>query len=104
MLRIGYRSRVGGFDESQGSLHGSGLRRTLDNILALLVRGRCSLGIRVPYAWPIAHQQLALIRAIAAEGLAASGTGPFTYTRPLYVGRGIPNTWIAAGQTIASTA
>jgi hypothetical protein len=55
----------------------------------------------VPYAWPIAHQQLALIRAIAAEGLTATGTGPFTYTRPLYIGRGIPNTWIAAGQTIA---
>jgi hypothetical protein len=55
----------------------------------------------VPYAWPIAHQQLALIRAIAAEGLIAAGTGPFTYTRPLYIGRGIPNTWIAAGQTIA---
>jgi hypothetical protein len=55
----------------------------------------------VPYAWPIAHQQLALIRAIAAEGLTATGTGPFTYTRPLYVGRGIPNTWIAPGQTIA---
>lgn len=55
----------------------------------------------VPYAWPIAHQMLALVRAIAAEGLTASGTGPFTYTRPLYIGRGIPNTWIAAGQTIA---
>jgi hypothetical protein len=57
----------------------------------------------VPYAWPIAHQQLALIRSIAAEGLQSSGTGPFTYTRPLYIGRGIPNTWIAAGQTIAVT-
>jgi hypothetical protein len=55
----------------------------------------------VPYAWPIAHQQLALIRAVAAEGLTATGTGPFTYTKPLYIGRGIPNTWIAAGQTIA---
>jgi Ricin-type beta-trefoil lectin domain-like len=55
----------------------------------------------VPYAWPIAHQQLALVRAIAAEGLSASGSGPFTYTRPLYIGRGIPNTWIAPGQTIA---
>jgi hypothetical protein len=43
---------------------------------------------------------LALVRAIAAEGLTSSGTGPFTYTRPLYIGRGIPNTWIAAGQTI----
>jgi len=55
----------------------------------------------VPYAWPIAHQQLALVRAIVAEGLTATGTGPFTYTRPLYIGRGIPNTWIASGQTIA---
>jgi hypothetical protein len=55
----------------------------------------------VPYAWPIAHQQLALVRAVAAEGLTASGSGPFTYTRPLYIGRGIPSTWIAAGQTIA---
>lgn len=55
----------------------------------------------VPYAWPIAHQQLALIRAIAAEGLSSSGTAPFTYTRPLYIGRGIPNTWIAPGQTVA---
>ncbi|HKE13439.1 MAG TPA: RICIN domain-containing protein [Kofleriaceae bacterium] len=55
----------------------------------------------IPYAWPIAHQQLALVRAIAAEGLTATGSGPFTYTRPLYIGRGIPSTWIAAGQTIA---
>lgn len=55
----------------------------------------------VPYAWPIAHQQLALIRAVAAEGLAAGGSGPFTYTRPLYIGRGVPNAWIAAGQTIS---
>jgi hypothetical protein len=54
----------------------------------------------VPYAWPIAHQQLALVRAIVAEGLTASGTGPFTYTRPIYIGRGIPNAWIAPGQTI----
>jgi hypothetical protein len=54
----------------------------------------------VPYAWPIAHQQLALIRAVAAEGLTSSGTGPFTYTKPLYIGRGIPNTWIAPSQTI----
>jgi hypothetical protein len=55
----------------------------------------------VPYAWPIAHQQLALIRAIVAEGLTATGTGPFTFTRPLFIGRGIPNAWIAPGQTIA---
>ncbi|SMD25271.1 hypothetical protein [Kibdelosporangium aridum] len=55
----------------------------------------------IPYAWPIAHQQLALIRAIAAEGLTATGSGPFTYSKPLYIGRGIPDTWIAPGQTVA---
>jgi len=54
-----------------------------------------------PYAWPISSQQLGLLQAIAATGLSASGSGPFTYTQPLYIGRGIPNTWIAAGQTIA---
>jgi len=53
-----------------------------------------------PYAWPISAQQLGLLQSIVATGLTASGTGPFTYTQPLYVGRGIPNTWIAAGQTI----
>jgi hypothetical protein len=54
-----------------------------------------------PYGWPISGQQLGLLQAIAATGLSASGAGPYTYTEPLYIGRGIPNTWIAAGQTIA---
>jgi hypothetical protein len=54
-----------------------------------------------PYAWPISGQQLSLLQAVAATGLSASGSGPYTYTQPLYVGRGIPNTWIAAGQTVA---
>ena len=54
-----------------------------------------------PYAWPISGQQLGLLQSIVATGLSASGTGPFTYAQPLYIGRGIPNTWIAAGQTIA---
>src|SRR6185437_9412979 len=31
----------------------------------------------------------------------ATGSGPFTFTRPLYIGRGIPNTWITSGQTIS---
>ncbi len=56
-----------------------------------------------PYAWPISAQQLGLLQSIVATGLTASGTGPFTYTQPLYVGRGIPNTWIAAGQTIGAS-
>ncbi|HEX5402666.1 MAG TPA: hypothetical protein VFX16_10230, partial [Pseudonocardiaceae bacterium] len=55
-----------------------------------------------PYVWPISAQEQGLAESIVAEGLSASGTGPFTYTRPLYVGRGIPNAWIAAGQTIAA--
>jgi hypothetical protein len=54
-----------------------------------------------PYAWPISGQQLGLLQSIAATGLSASGSGPYTYTQPLLIGRGIPNTWIAAGQTIA---
>jgi len=36
-----------------------------------------------------------------ATGLTASGTGPYTYTEPLYIGRGIPDAWIANGQTTA---
>jgi len=54
-----------------------------------------------PYGFPISGQQLGLQQAIVSAGLSASGTGPYTYTDPLYIGRGIPNTWIAAGQTTA---
>jgi hypothetical protein len=54
-----------------------------------------------PYGFPISGQQLGLLQSIVATGLTASGTGPYTYTQPLYIGRGIPDTWIAAGQTIA---
>jgi hypothetical protein len=48
-------------------------------------------------------QQEGLLQSIVAEGLSATGSGPYTYTRPLYVGRGVPNTWIAAGQTVSAT-
>ncbi len=55
-----------------------------------------------PYAWPMAGQTLALLRSIVAEGLAAASSGAsFKFTRPVYVGRGIPDAWVAAGQTIA---
>ena len=54
-----------------------------------------------PYAWPISAQQQGLLEALVAEGLSATGSGPFTFTRPLYIGRGIPNTWITSGQTIS---
>ncbi|MBR7835717.1 RICIN domain-containing protein [Actinospica durhamensis] len=54
-----------------------------------------------PYAWPTSAQQQGLLESLVAQGLSATGTGPFTYTSPLYLGRGIPNTWITAGQTIS---
>jgi hypothetical protein len=57
-----------------------------------------------PYSWPQAGQTLALIESIAAEGLAETAAGgTFTYTRPVYVGRGIPDAWIAAGQTVSAS-
>ncbi|HTJ70964.1 MAG TPA: RICIN domain-containing protein [Actinospica sp.] len=54
-----------------------------------------------PYAWPTSAQQQSLLESLVAEGLSATGTGPYTFTRPLYIGRGVPNTWIASGQTIS---
>jgi hypothetical protein len=54
-----------------------------------------------PYAWPMAGQTLALVRSLVAEGLDATGSGALSYTRPVYVGRGVPDAWLAAGQTIA---
>jgi hypothetical protein len=53
-----------------------------------------------PYAWPISAQQEGLLQSIVAEGLSSTGSGPYTFTRPLIIGRGVPNTWIASGQTI----
>jgi hypothetical protein len=55
-----------------------------------------------PYAWPISAQQQGLLQSITAEGLptntnTTNTTG--TTARPLYIGRGIPNSWITAGQT-----
>ena len=52
-----------------------------------------------PYAWPISAQQQGLLESLVAEGLSASGSGPYTFTRPVYIGRGLPNTWVSAGQT-----
>ena len=57
-----------------------------------------------PYAWALAGQSLSLLDSIVAEGLSATASGSsFTYTRPLYIGRGIPDTWLATGQTISAT-
>jgi hypothetical protein len=57
-----------------------------------------------PYSWPLAGQTLALIDSIAAEGLAVTTSGgAFAYTRPVYIGRGIPDAWVAAGQVISAS-
>jgi hypothetical protein len=57
-----------------------------------------------PYAWPLAGQSLALLDSIAAEGLAAApSASSFAYERPLYIGRGIPDVWLASGQVISAS-
>jgi len=57
-----------------------------------------------PYAWPLAGQSLALLDSIAAEGLSATpGGGSFAYQRPLIIGRGIPDAWLAPGQVISAS-
>lgn len=56
-----------------------------------------------PYAWPISAQQEGLLQSIAAEGLSSTGSGPYTYTRPLIIGRGVPNAWIANGQKVSAS-
>ncbi|HLI71455.1 MAG TPA: cellulose-binding domain-containing protein [Ktedonobacteraceae bacterium] len=56
----------------------------------------------IPYAWPLAGQTLALMNALVAEGFTTtSGGSSFSYTPALYLGNGIPDTWIANGQTIS---
>src|SRR6185503_19761632 len=54
-----------------------------------------------PYAWPTSAQQQGLLESLVAEGFTAAGSGPYTYTYPLYIGRGIPNTSIASGQSVS---
>ena len=53
-----------------------------------------------PYAWPISAQQQGLLESLVAEGLSATGSGLYSYTRTLYIGRGVPSSWVAAGQTM----
>jgi hypothetical protein len=54
-----------------------------------------------PYAWPISAQQQGLIESLVAQGLSSTGTGPYTFTQPLYIGRGVPDAWISAGQSVS---
>lgn len=56
----------------------------------------------VPYAWPMASQTQTIQQAIAAEGRVTSTTGGnASYHTALYVGRGVPDTWLASGQHVA---
>lgn len=56
----------------------------------------------IPYAWPLAGQTLALQNALVAQGFTTtSGGSSFSYTPALYLGSGIPDSWIANGQTIS---
>jgi len=57
----------------------------------------------IPYAWPMAGQTQSLTQSLVATGLVASGNGSTAsdYHTALYIGRGVPDQWIADGQTIA---
>jgi hypothetical protein len=56
-----------------------------------------------PYTWTLAGQSLAVLDSIVAEGLSVTASGSsFAFTRPLYIGRGIPDAWLATGQTISA--
>jgi hypothetical protein len=57
----------------------------------------------VPYAWPMAGQTQTLLQSLVASGLVSSAgpDGAFRYQTALYIGRGVPDAWITAGQSIA---
>jgi hypothetical protein len=49
----------------------------------------------VPYAWPMAGQTQTLLDSLVATGRTPSGQ------TVLYIGRGVPDEWLAPGQTVA---
>jgi hypothetical protein len=56
----------------------------------------------VPYAWPMASQTQTVQQALVAQGQVVTKNAKGTkYHTALYVGRGVPDTWIAAGQKIS---
>lgn len=57
----------------------------------------------IPYAWPMASQTQTVLQALAATGLVSTTTahGSPTFHTALYVGRGIPDVWVAPGQHIS---
>ncbi len=57
----------------------------------------------IPYAWPMAGQTQTLLQSLVAQGLATAKNpdGSTSYHTALYIGRGVPDTWIVPGQTIS---
>jgi hypothetical protein len=57
----------------------------------------------IPYAWPMAGQTQTLLQSLVAQGLVPTTrrNGSFDYHTALYIGRGVPDAWIAGGQTIS---
>ena len=57
----------------------------------------------VPYTWPMAGQTQTLLQSLVATGLESSTNkdGSYSYQTALYVGRGVPDAWIANGQHIS---
>src|SRR5205085_11608470 len=53
----------------------------------------------VPYVWPMAGQTQTLLQSLVAQGLVQAGDG--SYHTALYLGRGVPDAWLAPGQHIA---
>jgi NPCBM-associated, NEW3 domain of alpha-galactosidase len=57
----------------------------------------------IPYVWPMAGQTQTLVQSLAAEGLTqtAGSDGSSSFRNVLYIGRGVPDAWLAPGQTIS---
>jgi hypothetical protein len=55
-----------------------------------------------PYVWPMAGQTQTVLQSLVASGLESStaADGTFKYKTTLYIGRGIPDAWIAPGQSV----
>jgi hypothetical protein len=54
----------------------------------------------VPYVWPMAGQTQTLMQSLVAPGLATPGANGSISHPVLYIGRGVPDAWIAPGQTV----
>jgi hypothetical protein len=53
----------------------------------------------IPYVWPMAGQTQTLLQSLTAQGLVQANDG--SYHTALYIGRGVPDAWVAPGQHIS---